>query len=346
MNCLTEDLQRERAFLELYASENGLGADYCDGRWPEIQRQLALHGCYRHTEDELVYGAKVAWRNSARCIGRLVWRSLVVRDRRTLGSAREVMDDCLKHISFSTNGGAIIPTLTVYDPVGPRLHNSQLIRYADDPLERERVEMMRREGYCFHGTPFEVMPLAVSWAGKPPLIERIPPEFVLEVELEHPEYEWFTQLGLRWHALPAMSNQVLEIGGIRYPCAPFSGWYMGTEIGARDLSDESRYNALPAIAQALELDTTQERYLWKDRALVELNRAVLHSFQRAGVTMVDHHTASRQFLQFLKQEEASGREVSAEWSWIVPPMSGSATGVFHTPMRPLEVTPRIFAATV
>lgn len=205
--------------------------------------------------------------------------------------------------------------------------------------------MMRREGFHFQGTRFEVMPLAVSWVGEPAVIEAIPADLVLEVPLSHPEYAWFSRLGLRWHALPAVSNQVLEIGGIRYPCAPFSGWYMGTEIGARDLSDEGRYNALPAIARGLGLDTSQERFLWKDRALVELNRAVLHSFQLAGVTIVDHHTASRQFMKFLKREESQGRPVSAEWSWIVPPMSGSVTGVFHTPMRRLEVTPRIFSET-
>ena len=30
-----------------------------------------------------------------------------------------------------------------------------------------------------------------------------------------------------------------------------------------------------------------------------------------------------------KQETKAGRDVRAEWSWIVPPISGSATSVFH-----------------
>ena len=77
------------------------------------------------------------------------------------------------------------------------------------------------------------------------------------------------------------------------------------------------------------LDTASDRSLWKDRALVELNRAVLHSFDRAGVTIADHHTESRRFLSHVEREEGKGREVGADWSWIVPPISGSATPVFH-----------------
>ena len=45
--------------------------------------------------------------------------------------------------------------------------------------------------------------------------------------------------------------------------------------------------------RALGLDTSSERTLWRDRALVEMVRAVQHSFDAAGVTMADHHTESR-----------------------------------------------------
>lgn len=59
-----------------------------------------------------------------------------------------------------------------------------------------------------------------------------------------PRLEWFSALGLRWYALPAVSNMLLEIGGLEFPAAPFSGWYMSTEIGMRDLCDPHRYNIL------------------------------------------------------------------------------------------------------
>jgi nitric-oxide synthase len=114
---------------------------------------------------------------------------------------------------------------------------------------------------------------------------------------------------------------------------------MGTEIGARNLADTDRYDLLPRIAERLGLDTTSDRSLWKDRALVELNRAVLYSFDRAGVTVTDHHTESRRFLTHLDREERKGRTVGADWSWIVPPISGSATPVFHRTYDTTERTP-------
>ena len=69
--------------------------------------------------------------------------------------------------------------------------------------------------------------------------------------------------------------------------------------------------------------------LWRDRALLELNVAVLHSFRAAGVRIVDHHSASDQFITHLQREEQAGRQTPGDWSWIVPPMSSSTTAVFH-----------------
>jgi len=112
-------------------------------------------------------------------------------------------------------------------------------------------------------------------------------------------------LGLKWFALPAVSGMRLEIGGVSFPAAPFSGWYVGSEIGARDLADIDRYNALPEIGQLLGLDTGSNRSLWKDRALIELNEAVLWSFAETGVAMVDHHTVTRQFLMHEKKRGES-----------------------------------------
>ena len=36
--------------------------------------------------------------------------------------------------------------------------------------------------------------------------------------------------------------------------------------------------------------------LWKDEVLLELNRSILHSFGLAGITLVDHHSASESFV--------------------------------------------------
>lgn len=326
-----------------HAEETFLGPP--DDRIETVRQEIRATGTYRHTTEELTFGARVAWRNSNRCIGRLYWRSLRVRDLRGLSDAESVADACAEHLRIAGNGGRIRPLISVFAPDtpdrrGPRLWNEQLVRYAGyraangrvlgDPRNSGITELaLRLGGAGGPRTPFDVLPLIVEGTDDKPRTFALPRDAVLEVPLVHPGGAWGEEWGMRWHAVPAISSMCLEIGGICYPAAPFNGWYMGTEIGARNLADTDRYNLLPRIAARLRLDTSSDRSLWKDRALVELNLAVLHSFDRAGVTMADHHTESVRFLHHMEREAAKGREVQADWAWIVPPMSGAATPVFH-----------------
>jgi nitric-oxide synthase len=190
--------------------------------------------------------------------------------------------------------------------------------------------------------PFDVLPIALESPSGDVRLYELPESAVWEVPLGHPEYRWFAELGLRWHAVPAISNMRLSIGGVSYPLAPFNGWYMGTEIGARNLGDAQRYNLLPVVAQRMGLDLRNERTLWRDRALVELNRAVLWSFDQAGVRLSDHHGESQRFLAHVASEKKAGRETPADWTWIVPPMSGSTTGVFHQYYHEADERPNFF----
>ncbi|HVB21592.1 MAG TPA: nitric oxide synthase oxygenase [Ktedonobacteraceae bacterium] len=333
-----------RAYLQLFHQE-------CDRfeAFPErltaIQDEIKQDGTYRQTYDELLYGAKVAWRNNTRCIGRLHWQSLVVRDMRHLSTAEEIFSALVDHIRCATNGGKIRSTITIFAPQAPgqpgiRIWNPQLIRYAGyrqpdgsivgDPANQELTAILQQLGWKGgQETSFDLLPLVIQMPNQHPRMFMLPEDAVLEVPLSHPDYSWFAELGLKWHALPVISNMRMEIGGISYTAAPFNGWYMGTEIGARNLGDVNRYNLLPVIAKQMGLDTRSDRTLWKDRALVELNIAVLSSFARYGVTAVDHHTASRQFLLHDEQEQRVGRTVPAHWVWIVPPISGSASPIFH-----------------
>ena len=57
-------------------------------------------------------------------------------------------------------------------------------------------------------------------------------------------YDWFEDFDLKWYALPAVANMLLEIGGLEFPACPFNGWYMSAEIGSRNLCDSYRYNLL------------------------------------------------------------------------------------------------------
>jgi nitric-oxide synthase len=230
--------------------------------------------------------------------------------------------------------------------------NEQLIRYAGYRDEDGRTvgdarqigftSAMRGLGWRGKGEHFDVLPLAIETPAEGVRLYELPERAIREVPITHPEYGWFTELGLRWHAVPAISNMRLTVGGVHYPLAPFNGWYMGTEVGARNFADTDRYDLLPAVAARLGLDTSRESTLWRDRALVELNRAVLFSFERAGVKMTDHHTESQRFLTHLRNEEKAGRSVPADWTWIVPPMSGSLTGVFHRYYEEADLRPAFY----
>ncbi|CAB1348067.1 unnamed protein product, partial [Coregonus sp. 'balchen'] len=71
---------------------------------------------------------------------------------------------------------------------------------------------------------FDVLPLVLQVNGKDPDLYEIPPHLILEVPMEHPQYKWFQDLGLKWYAVPAVSNMLLEIGGIEFTACPFNGW--------------------------------------------------------------------------------------------------------------------------
>jgi nitric-oxide synthase len=326
-----------------------------NSRLREVFAAIDRDGTYAHTPEELTYGARVAWRNAARCIGRAYWRSLRVRDQRHVRKPADIAAQALEHLREATNGGRIRPIITVFAPdtpegPGPRIWNEQLVRYAGyrrtdgsvvgDPLYAGFTDLALTLGWTGgRGSAFDVLPLIVDDGSGAPQLFDLPADAVLEVPLTHPSYEWFAELGLRWHAVPAISNMCLEIGGICYPAAPFNGWYMGTEIGARNLADTGRYDLLPTVADRLGFDVGNERSLWRDFALVELNVAVLHSFDSAGVTMADHHSESRRFLTHLEREQRCGRKVPADWTWIVPPISGAATPVFHRYYDELALKP-------
>ena len=339
------DVDTAHAFLEQFHAETN-PAYPLRRRLRRVRAEIERTGTYVHTGAEVEFGAKVAWRNAARCIGRLYWHGLHVRDRRAVHTPSAVADECAAHLRACTRGGRIRSTITVFAPdrpgqPGPRIINDQLVRYAGhrtssgairgDAGQVELTEHALALGWQPPEPPgrFDVLPLLISAGGAAPEVHELPRNAVLEVPLTHPEFAWFADLRLRWHAVPAISNMPLSVGGITYPAAPFNGWYLGTEIGARNLADAQRYDLLPVIAERMGIAGGSERTLWRDRAVIELVRAVQHSFDVAGVTMSDHHEEARRFLKHVAKEERAGRGCPADWSWIVPPISGALTPVFH-----------------
>jgi nitric-oxide synthase len=327
-------------------------------RLDAVEQEISLSGTWSPTTEELTHGARMAWRNSNRCIGRLYWKTLKVVDARHLDTPTEIFNALQQHIDFAFNDGQIRSVITIFrakkqdEQSGPRILNHQLIRFAGhpktdgsitgDPASVNFTEWCKNSGIKFEGGPFDLLPQAIQWPSASAEIRQLHlPEKML-VNIEHPDYPWFASMQVKWYGLPLISDMMLEIGGIEYTAAPFNGWYMGTEIGSRNLGDTSRYNLLPVIAEKLGLDTTDHRSFWKDRAMLELNRAVLFSFDKAGVTISNHHDAAEQFVHFEETENKKGREIRADWTWIIPPMSGSATPVFHRNYNNEVITPNFF----
>jgi nitric-oxide synthase len=331
--------EEAKAFLGQYYEEQGLASVF-PARWKDVQRAIQSTGSYEHTRDELSYGANLAWRNSNRCLGRKFWKNLALRDMRHLETEEEMFDAVLDHIRVATNNGDLRPTITVFKPDGRRIWNPQYFRYAGyretdgsilgDPANAGLTDAALRLGWKREDrTRFDYLPLIVQIPDHEPKWFEIPNALILEVPIVHPDYPWFEDLNLKWYGLPAVSNMAFDVGGIQYLAAPFNGFYMETEIGARNFGDGDRYNLLPIVAEKLGMDIEGKTNLWKDRAVVEMNVAVLHSFSKRGVRMLDHHTLTQSFMDFMGEERLCGRTVQADRDYMVPPISGSLTPTFH-----------------
>jgi nitric-oxide synthase len=356
-----ERIEEALAFLDIYASEQRIAVDHISHRKREIVRELRRHDYYEHTPEELAFGARVAWRNHANCIGRLHWKSLEINDYRSVRDPDVIAAKVFDHMAQAKEGGRIRSTISIFAPVrGASLpawiENRQVTQYAGyirknarplgDPINTEFTRTVTALGWERPSVQghFDLLPLLIRDEEGHRHLYDIPAGCVDEIHIEHPTHPGLSDLGLKWYSVPFVSDMILTIGGIDYPCAPFNGWYMATEIASRNFADEFRYDLLQNIATAMGVNT-EDRF-WKDTALVELNRSVVHSFDKAGATIVDHHTASAHYVEFMRQERASDRVPSGEWGWIVPPLSSASCPVFHLPMTNLHDVPNFYRSRV
>ncbi|KAK1792259.1 hypothetical protein P4O66_012215 [Electrophorus voltai] len=340
--------------LHLNADKSRCGSKAHMDRLEEVKKEIESSGTYQLKDTELIYGAKHAWRNAARCVGRIQWSKLQVFDARDCTTAHGMFNYICNHIKYATNKGNLRSAITIFPQRTDGKHdfrvwNSQLIRYAGykqadgsvqgDPASLELTEICIQQGWKAPRGRFDVLPLLLQANGNDPELFEIPDDLVLEVDIRHPKIERFKELNLKWYGLPAVANMLLELGGLQFTACPFSGWYMGTEIGVRDFCDSSRYNILEEVANIMGLDTRKTSSLWKDQALVEINIAVLYSYQMSKVTIVDHHSATESFMKHMENEYRVRGGCPGDWVWIVPPMSGSIMPVFHQEMLNYRLTP-------
>ncbi|MEQ2238705.1 Nitric oxide synthase, brain, partial [Ilyodon furcidens] len=74
-------------------------------RREEVTKEIEASGTYQLKDTELIYGAKHAWRNAARCVGRIQWSKLQVFDARDCTTAHGMYNYICNHIKYATNKG-------------------------------------------------------------------------------------------------------------------------------------------------------------------------------------------------------------------------------------------------
>lgn len=74
--------------------------------------------------------------------------------------------------------------------------------FTGDPAHIELTQICEKFGWTGQGTAFDILPLIIEAENSKPKLYEIPQDAILEVPITHPEYPWFADFGLRWHAVP------------------------------------------------------------------------------------------------------------------------------------------------
>ncbi|KAK9867318.1 hypothetical protein WJX84_004437 [Apatococcus fuscideae] len=340
-------------YQELFHHEHNSPQEVKAARVEEILGLIEKTGSYTHTFDELQHGARVAWRNAPKCGNRRVAMELNLLDKRGVNTAEEMNLACLDMLEMAATSGATKTFLTAFDPEhsltgegGARVWNTQLLRYAGyrqndmsisgDPSELQFTELCQRKfGWRPPGGKegkFDILPLILQLQPDvAPQMYEIPESYAVEVPLIHPTHHWFSELGLKWYAIPAVSNMVLSLGGLLYTGTPFSGWYADSEI-VRNLTDEGRYNQLPIIAQRLGYSIADNCSLWRDAALVVLNQA------SPACSLPQARPERLQFWTWHAAELKTRGYSPGNWKWIIPPLAAHTSKCYTGLNKMIEYT--------
>ncbi len=178
-----------------------------------------------------------------------MWESLDVVDCRQVTAVDQIALRVFDHLDEAHGDGRIRSVLSVFAPVKGQvlpawIESSQAIQYAayaqpDGQIlgDRQNFEATRIAASLGWLPPspagrFDQLPLFIRDQADRRHMFQIPPERIREISITHPCSPGLANLGLKWYSIPLVTGHVMTIGGIDYPCAPFNGFYMGTEIAS------------------------------------------------------------------------------------------------------------------
>jgi nitric-oxide synthase, brain len=70
---------KKKKFMTKFHNLDRFNSPAHQARWQQIEKEIQVTAGYQLNDSELIFGAKTAWRNSARCIGRIQWSKLQVK---------------------------------------------------------------------------------------------------------------------------------------------------------------------------------------------------------------------------------------------------------------------------
>lgn len=222
-------------FIQRFSQETGLlHGKRLEERLEEVKSSIAETGSYTQSYDELQYGCRLAWRNCGQFIMRSSYSTLTVRDCREAKTADDCFKQCVKHLKDIFDGGFESPVISVFQPredgksAPVRIWNRELLGYAayrrDDGSILGDSSNLDLTALCvqFGWIPpkvksdFDILPLLISDESRghdDPQVFAIPPEAIHEVELDHPDFDLFNKLNLRWYVQASDASMGIDIGG-------------------------------------------------------------------------------------------------------------------------------------
>ena len=227
-----------------------------------------------------------------------------------------IFNEICEHIKIASGGTNIYSVMTVFRPQQPdeawgmRFWSHQFFRHAGyknkntgqvlgDPANADFTEYLINANLWSPPSTrsaFDLLPLVLKMPRiNKPFVYEIPQNLTNELDLEHPQFPAVKRLGLKWAAILAISNFKMDLGGVKYPCIPFNGWFLSTEI-ARNLLE--RYQMTFPLAKAMNIPINDR--MLAQRVLVEVENAILYSFEKHEYTIVDPMTIGKSFITHFK----------------------------------------------